>query len=343
MSKPLFIRGAGAVTPGGLDLPQTLAAFLATLTAAAVEPLPEPFGVSQALARVPADGRLRPDEGRWLVNLAARAIGEALAGEPVARGSVALLATLPDPDRGHPAYDGRAPGDLLDAIAAAAGGPFHPASRSFDGGAGGIAALLSRAREILEREGATDVLVGGVDSLLNTADLDRLRAAGRLKGPNDAQGLVPGEGAAFVRLALRPRPDTAVPVSIAGVGHGTEVDHAGGPRFSQGRGGLAALRAAVAIGPAEPEIAFLVSNANGERHRALEDMITHARFYRTRRPLTPIALPAMTVGEVGAASGALAIAVAADALARGHAPGPVAMCEIGSETGQRSAVLVRRG
>ena len=69
-------------------------------------------------------------------------------------------------------------------------------------------------------------------------------------------------------------------------------------------------------------------------------MIARPRFYRTRREMLPTAYPAMTFGEVGTAGAALALMVAADSLAEGYAPGPVAMCEIASEGGLRAAAVV---
>jgi 3-oxoacyl-[acyl-carrier-protein] synthase-1 len=54
------------------------------------------------------------------------------------------------------------------------------------------------------------------------------------------------------------------------------------------------------------------------------------------------AYPAMTVGDVGAASGALALMLAADSFVNDYAPGPVAMCEVASEGGLRAAAVVAK-
>ena len=43
---------------------------------------------------------------------------------------------------------------------------------------------------------------------------------------------------------------------------------------------------------------------------------------------------------IGAAGGALAFMLAADSLRNGYAPGPIAMCEVASESGLRAAAIV---
>jgi len=71
-------------------------------------------------------------------------------------------------------------------------------------------------------------------------------------------------------------------------------------------------------------------------------LIARPRFYRTRRERLATAYPAMTVGDVGAASGALALMLAADSFTNDYAPGPVAMCEVASEGGLRAAAVMAR-
>ena len=139
----------------------------------------------------------------------------------------------------------------------ATGKDFHAASRATDGGAAASIGLLERALEIMEQQGVEQVLLGGVDSLVNDTDLARLGQAGRLKGADNAQGLVPGEAAAFVRLTRSPEGKSHVHAAIHGVGVAQEKDSVLSDRYSQGRALLGALRDAVAgSGPSEPDIDF---------------------------------------------------------------------------------------
>jgi 3-oxoacyl-[acyl-carrier-protein] synthase I len=341
VKRPLYISGGGAVTPGGLDLRQTIAAIRAGLSAFEEEFLVEPFATTQLMARVPTHYHLRRTQGAWLLNLAARSLAEALQGSKATPEESAVLISTPEGFRKHPAFDDIALADFLPALRRQLGVNFHPASRVIDGGAAANVGLLARAADILESQGARQILLGGVDSFLNDKDLARLRDAQRLAGEQNAQGLIPGEAAAFVRLTVAPEIDGAVVPAIRGLGVAQEQDNVLSERTSQGRAMLAALRSASSSpAPGEPDISFVVSNSNGERFSGLEQLIARSRFYQTRREMLATCYPAMTVGDVGAASGALALLVASDSLAKDYAPGPVAMCEVASENGMRAAATV---
>ena len=342
MKRPLYVKGAGAVTSAGLNARQTLAAIRASLSAfeeaAVIEPL-----VPQVVARVPTHWRLRRTQGEWLVNLATRAIKEALGqDDPAAATATVLLLTPPESFRDHPAFEDIPARDFLSAIIDATGLKFHPASRAIDGGAAATVGLVEQALTLIEEEGVAQVLLGGVDSLVNDVDLARLGKAGRLRGDENAQGLVPGEAAVFVRLMREPGRD-AIAAAIHGIGTAQETDSVLSERYSQGRAMLGALRAATTgVGPSEPNIDFVISNGNGERYDGWEMLIARPRFYRTRREMMATAYPAMTVGDIGAAGGALALMLAADSFVHDYAPGPIAMCEVASEGGLRAAAVMAR-
>lgn len=345
MKRPLYITGGGAVTPAGLNLPQTLAAIRAGLSAYEEYLMAEPMGASQIVSRIPTHWSLRATEWDWLVNMAARAIMDALASTAANPRTTVLMLVLPETFRNHVAFEDIDPSGFLNAVVRACDSPFHGASRAVDGGAAATIAVLHQMSEILARPGVERVLLGGVDSLVNDKDIARLAEAGRLKGFDNAQGLVPGEAAAFVCLQSTTDPSSPGVAAIHGAGFAKEADNALTERYSQGKALLCALRDALngaGNGPREPDIVFVVSNGNGERYSGWEANIARSRFYRTRREMLPIAYPAMTVGEVGAAGGALALLLAADSFTAGYAPGPVAMCEIASEAGLRAAALVSR-
>ncbi|PAQ10963.1 hypothetical protein [Mesorhizobium temperatum] len=343
MKRPLYVAGGGAVTAAGLNARQTLAAIRASLSAFEEMTLAEPFGALQIVARIPTHHRLRRTDGEWLVNMAARATNEALGTGTSASEATAILLTPPESFRKHPAYHDIAPPEFLAAVIRATGQRFHAASRATDGGAAATIGLLERALEIMDQQGAEQVLLGGVDSLVNDTDLARLGQAGRLKGEENAQGLVPGEAAAFVRLTRNPEGKAHVHAAIHGFGLAQEQDSVLSDRYSQGRALLGALRDAVnGSGPSEPDIDFVVSNGNGERYSGWEQLIARPRFYRTRRETLPTAYPAMTTGDIGAAGGALALMLAADSFLQDYAPGKTAICELASENGLRAAAVIAR-
>lgn len=348
LTLPLYVTGSGAITAAGLTAPQTCAAIRAGLTGFSMETLSDPFGAEQTVARIPANWRLKRDAGQWLVNLAARAIREALQDasqtNPGLSERTALFLTPPESRRAHPAYEHFAPTALMDAILTACEMTCHPSSRAVDGGPAAGLGLLDQASALLGQGAVDRVILAGVDSLVNPTDIFRLMAADRLAGGSNSQGLVPGEGAAAVVISARAPDNRLRPTcAILSVATAREENSVLSDGFSQGRAMLTALREASRKGDAygEPFVDFVLSNGNGERYAAWESMITRARFYRTRRERTPAAMPAMSAGETGSASAALALVVARDAFAQGYAPGRVAMAEIASDDGLRSAAMLR--
>jgi 3-oxoacyl-[acyl-carrier-protein] synthase-1 len=338
MSQSLDIVWCGAVTPVGLDAFQTVAAIRARITgfqqAIPLTPPQEPLKA----ARIPSRANLRKTPSDWLVNLAARGIRESLA-HPLAAGRVALILALPEKVRDHPALTDSHPEGFLLQIESALGRRFQGKYAISEGGAG-VAAGFSMARTLLHRGDVDACVVGGVDSLVNPRDIQRIRQTGRMIEPDLPQGLIPGEGSAFLLLTL-PGSSPAAVATVFGAAAAVEADSVLGPRFSQGRGFVTALRSAVVeAGIPESSLSFRISSVNGERYAVWESMFSSSRFYRTRRDRLTTWYPASSVGEMGAASGAMTVLVAALAIGGGYAPGPYAMCESSSETGLRAACLI---
>ncbi|MGX5799756.1 hypothetical protein ACWGS9_00745 [Bradyrhizobium sp. Arg314] len=318
-----------------------MAAIRASLSAFERRTLTDPFGEDQTVSRIPSHYSLRLTENAWLTSMAARAVGEALQKGGAAASASALLLVTPESFRQHPAFSEVPASGFLAGLESSLGESFHPSSRVVDGGAAACLGLLDHAARLLATPGVEQVLLGGVDSLVNDKDIARLMAASRLKTEDNAQGLVPGEGAAVICLRRAPGRDLPAQCAIHGVGAALEENSVLSENYSQGRALVAACRAAMeGKGPTESDIAFIVSNDNGERYSAWEGLIGRPRFYRSRRETLPMAYPAMTMGEIGAGAGALTLLIAADSFAKSYAPGRVAMCEATSEAGMRAAALV---
>jgi 3-oxoacyl-[acyl-carrier-protein] synthase-1 len=188
-------------------------------------------------------------------------------------------------------------------------------------------------------------IVGGVDSYVNWYDFKRFSAAYRLKCEEVSQGFIPGEGAAFVMVTSR----TLAPKRVTSLGEilgiGWANEDAGVTAISDshptGKGLQRALEATVHDAQVpESRIDFRISDLNGEYYRAIESMLGTMRFYRTRREHPVVWLPAACVGEMGSAVGALLIIMAMTGMARGYAPGAIAMCEASSDTGLGAGCLV---
>ncbi len=333
----LEVLGGAALTCVGLTAAQTCAAIRAgvkrfsPIAAALFEDEDTQIG-----ARVHADPRLRASEGEWLRNLAARALRECELDE-----DTALIWQIPEAHRGHElaADDDEA---ALARLAALLERPLSDRSRVLRSGAAGVVEGLGFAHELLAAGVVERCVIGGADSLLRPFDLDRLARDRRLIGGNQAQGLVPGEGAAFVivgRAANGPEPSPRARVLGLGLGYERATVLAG--QRSVGEAFASAFESALQqSGIAEAQIDFVAGNFNGERYDAWESAHANARCYRTRRERLPTMWPAASTGELGVAGGALALLAAADAIAQGYAVGPTASVQVRSEADLRGLALI---
>jgi len=340
MNAQLYVTGAGAVTPVGLNAPQTCAGIRARLSRFEEVLRSKPFGEPQVVARIPVHWSLRSSPTKWLVNLGARALKEVVERHRVSPAGTALIVIPPERFRFSAFADPEAIGQLADSISSKANLRFSSVWQ-VEGGAASIAAALAVALRCLNERNVSQVIVGGVDTYVLEDEYTRLDAAGRLRREGTAQGLTPGEGATFLLLSRERPVDGATSAAILGWGNATEQFFAGSESYSQGRGMVSALQGAVAgSGTKESVVDWAISNANGERYASWESILARARFYRTHRERLPTVYPAMSVGETGSASGALALLVAAHGFSRGYAPGRAAMIELSSEGHGRAACLM---
>lgn len=334
------ISSMGAVTPVGLSAPQTCAAIRARLAAFQETAVMAPPHAPILAAQVPARPHVKRTPAEWLVNLAVRALRECIEGHDIKGHETALFVALPDPHRGHAAVAGN-PSRILNTIQRKLRISFHGSSAAAESGRAGVLQAIAHASRLLEQGTVQRCIVGGVDSLVNAADIERLRSGGRLHEPGNPQGVIPGEGAAFILLTPSAPHGPPSIAQLLGVGVDTESVDIRGERYAIGHGLRRALLAALSDARcAESDIAFRVSDNNGERYYAWDSLLASTRFYRTRREHLTVWYPALYTGDVGAAMGALDVIVAANALLRELAPGPVAMCEASSDEGVRAACLV---
>ncbi len=330
------ILSCGAVTPVGLDAFQTAASFRAGVAGfEAAIPLPPPQEPLRA-ARIPSRAVLRRTPAAWLVNLAARGIREAL-GYRTVEGRLGIVLCVPEHVRQYAGADANADPALLRAVVDATGHRFERATIATEGGAAVVPAL-ELAAAMLSRRDVEACVVAGADSLLNATDIAALRTAGRLLEPGNPRALIPGEAAGAFVVGLPDRHRGAL-ARVLAAATAREEDTVLSSRLSQGRAFEAALRGTSDTVP-ESQVSFRVSTANGEHYAVWESMFFATRYYRTRRERLPVWYPASAIGETGAASGVLAIILAAFGIAGGYAPGPYAMCEAASDTGLRSACVV---
>lgn len=352
----LLIRRAGVITPIGLGLGETASSARArvarlgeiawldrrrqpyiagTVPDDALEPLVPPLA-----------GAVTARESRML-RLAQAALEETLGvgawlepgRPPAASGPVPLLLALPESDQGV------SPARFLDRLDQQAPGLIDRA-RSVAAPRGRAAGLMAlrEAGTRLRRGDAQAVLVGGVDCLVDLAVLARLDRAGRLRTELNSDGLTPGEGAGFVLLTRGDghAGDDAPPLAaLRAVHHAVEPGHLHaqapylGEGLAQAVGGL--IDGAELPGP----VASVYLSFNGERYWAREFGVARLRRAAAFADDARIEHPAECFGDLGAAHGAVLLALAAHALHHGHRPSPGLVCAA-SDHGDRAAALLLR-
>lgn len=354
----LEILGVGAVSAVGLTAAQTCAAIRAGIKRfCPIEAQILDDDEPQVGARVSADPRLRVDECEWLMALAGRALLECMP-DADASPNTALLWLVPEAHRGHPLSTGVGDSELLGRIEALLGRRFAPDSRVLRGGAASCIEALGIAREQLGGGAVSQVVIGGADSLLRLPDLHALARDKRLLGPKQSQGLIPGEGAAFVRVgrprAPEPKPESSesgeseageseVPrrVLVRGVGLGYERNTVLGTEYAVGEAFADALGTALQDADLHKgEIDFVAGNYNGERYDAWEISHAHARCHEPKGERLIKLWPSMSTGELGVAGGVMAVIAAASAISEDYAAGPTAAIEVRSDGELRGVALV---
>ncbi|RKG84531.1 hypothetical protein [Corallococcus terminator] len=190
--------------------------------------------------------------------------------------------------------------------------------RSFPDGHVGVAAAMEVASRLIESGQARRCLIVAVDSYLEPDTLDWLARRNRLKCGDNPVGLMPGEAGTALLLE-------AAHAAAERHGHidawvqGIAVADTGGPRAEAGsrRDGLLLADLLSSVLPTTaPFQGDLIVDLNGEEWRARAFGGALARLGPTMADAR-VVLPALSLGEVGAASGGVGVCVAARAFARG--------------------------
>ncbi|WP_437310828.1 beta-ketoacyl synthase N-terminal-like domain-containing protein [Sorangium sp. So ce388] len=295
------------------------------------------------------DGLLDAELMGWkrLAELATSALREVagkLVGSAVIRASpLDLYLGLPEPRPGWTISDARHVIEYLRGLILPGLGALriHVGPQ---GHASTLDAIGKVARKIAESQ--VDLcIVGGVDSYLDPATLDWLYENRQLSGENVRAGFFPGEGAGFLAIAstraLRELRLSSL-CTIAGAHAAVETKLIKTDDINVAK----ALTEAVAGATRGLELPGEVVDSiycdiNGERYRSEEWGFVALKLPYVCRDTTTYDVPAVSWGDVGAASGALFAVLAVQGWQRSYARGPRALLWAGSEAGLRAAVLLQ--
>jgi 3-oxoacyl-[acyl-carrier-protein] synthase-1 len=213
---------------------------------------------------------------------------------------------------------------------------------------GHAAALLALAQAKAQLvEGDFDVaLVVGADSLLESRVLGDLLSRDKLHGETEAAGLIPGEGAAV--LVLERSGDAArlqrrVHAHVGAIASDIEPIRFDG-EVPPDAAGLSRALLSVLEHPTTNVSAIqdVFTDLNGERGRFHEWGIASGRCLHRLELGWALHHPADCWGDLGAATGAFLLALAADGLRAGRLQGATALVSTMSESGERACAVLER-
>jgi 3-oxoacyl-[acyl-carrier-protein] synthase-1 len=194
------------------------------------------------------------------------------------------------------------------------------------GGRAAALIALERALAALESGVANHVVIGGVDTYLDLRLLATLDDEQRILGRTVMDGFIPGEGAGFYVLSgAQQRGKENVPaVVVHGAASTRDPGHRYGDAPAKGEGlamALDQLRQRMQPPPPGP-IATTFAGFNGENFDAKLWGVARLRHNDLFSAGALIEHPADKYGDAGAATGAILVALAAQALSTGARPGP---------------------
>lgn len=202
-----------------------------------------------------------------------------------------------------------------------------------------VEGLLQAARYLINKE-AEQVLLIGVDSYLNSADINQLIKDQRLIIGGNSDGFIPGEAAAA--LLLRRSSADAPGLHIKGTGKGEEAGLYNGSVPCRSQGLSYALRAACDQAKILPErMKFHMSDQNGEQFYAkdIANAITRVMYGGEKLPHLTLA---DKIGEVGSAAGPAMLAwLQRDMSNPSFSPGDTGIVHLANDNGARCAVVLR--
>ncbi|MCP4324577.1 MAG: hypothetical protein GY951_11365 [Psychromonas sp.] len=344
----LYIAAIGMITPIGFNAEMTNASFKAGISAYHDSPYVNPQFKPIKMALVPQDALPAIDEGldaclqysRWhkhLIQMAHAGLEQAFS-DYQNESEIPLLLACPEQHR-----DSLSPlpkGFLKNLIeqTGLAICPDH-SSMIHCGRAGGID-VIDRAFKIFEQTDFEEVVIGGVDSFQRTELLHLLHEQGRLAGEEVTHGFVPGEAGAFIRVSRAPvstfSPQQLVCLNAPGISQ--EQGHLYSDEPYRGDGLARAVTSALSNTP-QTTIHNVYQTMNGEAYWAKELGVAMTRNSKRLSKQVKQQHPADCYGDLGAASAAVLIGLAALDLTT-QAPNSAHLISCSSDLQYRGAITI---
>lgn len=334
MNNHINILSAGMVTAVGLDRASSTAALRGGL---------DGFQETQFLS---ADGKWQlgapvPLPRNWIgekriAHLAAGAITDALAGQSAGVEVQTIILCLSEKTRvGAPVRDTEV---FAKKVVSFAG--LSPSSKieivEFGRPSGFVA--LERARKILTKAPDEHVLIVGADSLLTGPAISSFIRQQRLLCPSNANGFLPGEAAAAILCTGGP----ATNFTMSGLGMAREKAflYNDDDLPLRGDGMTNAYREAMEpTGLNLAGVEYRISDLTGEAYFFKQTALAALRLERGRTEFQDLWSPTEGIGNVGAASVPVMVAMALSAYEKGYQPGSPVLVEASGDNGTCGAAV----
>ena len=316
----LYITAIGMITPIGFNAEMTYASFNAGISAFSDSPYFNQQYMPIKMALIPQDALPAIDDKmvdclayeRWhqhLIQLAHVGLNEVLS-DYTQETAIPLLLACPEQ---HIDCLKPLPKDFLKNLIEQTGLAICPdySSMVHSGRAGGID-VIDRAIRIFEQTDFEEIIIGGVDSFQRTALLHMLHEQGRLAGEGVNYGFVPGEASGFIRISRTPsyhfHKQKIISINLPAISQ--EEGHLYSDAIYRGDGLASAVTDALNNTP-QPLIQGVYQTMNGEAYWIKELSVAMTRNSKRLSENVKQQHPADCYGDIGAASAAVLIALAA--------------------------------
>ncbi|MES9862237.1 MAG: hypothetical protein ABW157_07870 [Candidatus Thiodiazotropha sp. LLP2] len=336
MATSLAITATGMVSGVGLDTAASCAAIRSAIDNFQETQFIDRAGEWILGCEVVLD---QPWRGRTkLIKMAASAIRESLqSGNSLDAPQTPLLLCLPEQDR---------PGRIIDDdnqlfldLQAELEMEFHEQSRIIASGHVSVAIALRHAHNLINQEGLERVLVVATDTLLVASSLSHWEQQERLLTSQNSNGFIPGE-AAVALIIESPQRVKGARLCCQGLGFGIEAAAVDSEEPLKADGLTAAIKDAVGdAGCKMSDLDFRITDLSGEQYYFKEASLALSRTLKTPKPEFDIWHPADCIGEVGAAQGAVMLAVLKTACEKGYSKGQRILAHMGNDDGKRSSLV----
>jgi len=345
----IYIAGIGMITPVGFDTASTAAAVRAGMSGYAVSDYygqnDEPITMASVPNRIFIELDAEIDEGSRfnerhdrVTKMAILAIREACA-EQTTEQPIPLVLAMPDEEselEGLSSLIVNLERNCKPWLSSAL-------CRSiYSGRAAGMEAIDFAFHYLYELPNDF-MLIGGSDSYRDYSRLQPLSEADRLLREGNMDGFAPGEAAGF--LLLTPRPELAMQrnghiIALNPPGIAEEPGHLDCDKPYRGDGLDQAFKKAL-ISHREPEIHSIYSSMNGEHHWAKEYGVAYLRNKSVFQEMLKVEHPADILGDVGAATSTVLIALAAESLLK-HPAAKSHLVYSSSDNAKRGALVLEK-